>query len=196
MRLIESETKNINEILDGIFEKEMICFASIPSWDIAPSFSAIKICEKIYEKGKVLYVTFEICKKVIEEEILKINSNVDFNNIKIVDGIDINIDEIIGIIDNDKDIKYIIIDDINCLRTTKAYSDIVYKLKKVALRNKLVIFAFFILHRNVEKDIEKRSNQKFVLSDIDRSGLDHSDFDKVIFLYRDDKIKYELINTK
>ena len=48
----------------------------------------------------------------------------------------------------------------------------------------------------MEKDIEKRSNQKFVLSDIDRSGLDHSDFDKVIFLYRDDQIKYELINMK
>ena len=50
------------------------------------------------------------------------------------------------------------------------------------------------MHRNVENDMEKRLNKKFVLSDIDRSGLNHCDFDKVIFLYRDDIIKCELIN--
>lgn len=196
MRLIESETKNIKELLEGIFESTMICLASIPSYDVAPSYTAIKISEEIHTKGKVLYVTLEISKKAIEEEILKINPNIDFNNIKIVDGIDVNIDKIIDIIEIDKDIKCIIIDDINCLRNTKSYSDIVYELKKVASSSKLVIFASFVLHRNVEKDIEKRSNRKFVLSDIDRSGLDHSAFDKIIFLYRDDKIKYELINVK
>lgn len=191
---IKSENKNMNELLDCISESDMICVASIPTIDVAPSVTAINICKEIHKKGKVLYVTFEVSKKIIEEEILKVKSNVDFNNIKIVDGIDVDIDKIIDVIENDADIKYIIIDDINSLRTTKSYKDIVYKLKRVALSNKLIIFAFFILHRNVEKNIEKRLNKKFVLSDIDRSGLNHCDFDKVIFLYRYDSIKCELID--
>lgn len=194
MVTIKSEDKNMKDFLDCIFESEMICVASIPTIDAAPSFTAINLCKEIYKKGKVLYVTLEVSKKVIEEEILKFDSNVDFNNIKIIDGIDVNIDKIIDVIENDVDIKYIIIDDINCLRTTKSYKDIVCKLKRVALNNKLIIFSFFILHRNVENDIEKRHNKKFILSDIDSAGLNHCDFDKVIFLYRDDIIKCELIN--
>lgn len=45
---IKSEDKNMNELLDCIFESDMICVASIPIKDVAPSFTAIKICEEIH----------------------------------------------------------------------------------------------------------------------------------------------------
>ena len=60
---IKSENKNINELLDCIFEGDMICVASIPTIDVAPSTTAINICKEIHKKGKVLYVTFEVSKK-------------------------------------------------------------------------------------------------------------------------------------
>ena len=48
---IKSEDKNMNELLDCIFESDMICVASIPTIDVAPSVTAIKICEEIHKKA-------------------------------------------------------------------------------------------------------------------------------------------------
>lgn len=190
------EVKNLDKLLDGLYDKKLICFASIPLWDAFPNFSAMNICEKLHTRGKVLYISYEANIKFIEKEILKINSQTDFEAINLIEGeCMMGIDKVIDIIENDNDIKYVIIDDLNCLMTTsrKEYSDITKKLKNYALKKKITIFTIFIMSRNLEKQIERGIIKKVGLVDLDKSGLSDSDFDSIVVAYKNDDIKYEVL---
>ena len=180
----------INKITDELLNEnkygKVYLYSSIPKWDSLISKTLLYTCIRISNTSKVVYINPLFNKKSIEKSISLISNNANTSNITILDNINY-LDEIDKYLENNQDIKYVMIEYMNFYRLCEySFNDIAKTIKTIAINKNVVIFVYFVMHRNIENNKNERS-----ILDLDKSNLDSSIFDKVYLIYENkDNNKY------
>lgn len=200
--------KNLDTLIGGLKEGNIITIGARPGMGKTTFIHNIII--NLLEKYNLptLYLSLETSKEVTalkltgvctKQDLVKIWNNKDFTGTSMRDFISkkynlyisddcFNILELEQLLEENKNIKFIVIDYIQLMKNEKPYTsvtdlsnDILDRLRYLATKYKVIIFILSQLSRNVEY----RENKRPLLVDLKNTGNLECNSDVVILLYRD-----------
>ena len=172
---------------------ELILIASFPKY--RPAIMAFDLANKLHQDNKVLFVSHSFSNKQIEEYFYDKYKDINLNNIEIINGQKLELENIIDILKEKREFKYVIIEYFNCLKEDNSYMAIIDQLKLKEQNDSCTCINFFMLHRNIEKELEKNDKKEINFKDLEKSDLDIYSFDHIYYLYEENN-KHELLKLK
>lgn len=182
--------KELDELINGINERELITIASRPA--LGKSTLAIDIINNVSKQtnNKILYFNLESSKETLSQRV--IGSNVEIIN-------DIHsIEDIKGRCKELKDsFSFVVIDYFQLITTSNNYDNVMEEksyisrmIKTIALEYEIPVIVTSQLPRFTEERDDKRPNlHNFIVE-----GSIQQDTDKLIYLYSDDYYKNKPLN--
>jgi len=200
--------KNLDALIGGLKDGNIITVGSRPGMGKTTFLNNIVINLLKKYNLPILYLSLETSKEIAalkfagictEQDLVKIWNNKDYSEISMNEFISkkynlyisddcFNILELEQLLEENRDIKFIVIDYIQLMKNEKPFTsvtdlsnDILDRLRYLTTKYKTIIFISSQLSRNVEY----RENKRPLLVDLKNTGNLECNSDVVILLYRD-----------
>lgn len=182
--------KELDELINGINERDLITIASRPA--LGKSTLAIDIINNVSKKinNKILYFNLESSKEILRQRI--IGSNVEIiNDIHSIEDIKRRCEEL-------KDnFSLLVIDYFQLITTSNIYDSVMEERSYISRTIKTIALEYempVIVTSQIPRFIDKKDDKRPTLHDFIIGSSLQQDTDKLIYLYSNDYYKNQRLN--